>query len=157
MLLSSVEVSSGFLSTSLPAVLIGSTEIKLKSSHQWQPLQTFVTISKHFLVKAKAIRFRGSMEELNNIMEQLMFHVCLSGAFPVYTVCMSKLNEFHLRFCILQEGKHGAVLTVTVNDLGNHGCYPNCNEMMTSSLLVQSNVNLIRKRPMSSFAAHSKM
>lgn len=40
MLLSSVEVSSGFLSTNLPAVLIGSTEI-------CQPLQTFVTISKH--------------------------------------------------------------------------------------------------------------
>ncbi|XP_073120518.1 protein GAMETE EXPRESSED 2 [Henckelia pumila] len=128
LLLSSVEVSSGFLSTSLPAELIGSTEIKLKTgSHQWQPLQTFVTISKHFLVKAKAIRFRGSIEELNSIMEQLMFH----------------------------EGKHGAVLTVTVNDLGNHGCYPNCNEMMTSSLFVQSNMNLIRKRPMSSFAAHT--
>ncbi|XP_073308626.1 protein GAMETE EXPRESSED 2 [Primulina huaijiensis] len=127
LLLSSVEVSSGFLSTSLPAELIGSTEIKMKSSYQWQPLQTFVTISKHFLVKAKAIRFRGSIEELNSIMEQLMFH----------------------------EGKHGAVLTVTVNDLGNHGCYPNCNAMMTSSLFVQSNVNLIRKRPMSSFAAHT--
>ncbi|KZV31138.1 protein GAMETE EXPRESSED 2-like [Dorcoceras hygrometricum] len=127
LLLSSVEVSSGFLSTSLPAELIGSTEIKLKSSHQWQPLLTFVTISKHFLVKAKAIRYRGSVEELNNIMEQLMFHVC----------------------------KHGAVLTVTVTDLGNHGCYPNCNEMLTSSLFVQANVNLIRKRPMSSFAAHA--
>lgn len=63
-----------------------------------------------------------------------MFHLCLSEAFSVYTVCMSKLNELHLRFCILQEGKHGAVLTVTVNDLGNHGCYPNCNEIMTLSL-----------------------
>ncbi|KAK6161087.1 hypothetical protein DH2020_004468 [Rehmannia glutinosa] len=104
----SMEVSAGLLSTSLPAELIGSTEVKMKTSYQWQPLQTFVTISKHFLVKAKGIRFRGSIEDCNSIMEQLSYH----------------------------EGKHGAVLTLTVNDLGNHGCYPNCAEMMSMSLLL---------------------
>ncbi|KAG8369910.1 hypothetical protein BUALT_Bualt14G0062500 [Buddleja alternifolia] len=123
----SLEVSSGLLSTSLPSELIGSTEIKMKTSYQWQPLQTFVTISKHFLVKAKGIRFRGTIDDCNTIMEQLMYH----------------------------EGEHRAVLTVMVNDLGNHGCYPNCAEMMSVSLFAESTVNLVRHRPMSSLVAHT--
>ncbi|KAK4425879.1 protein GAMETE EXPRESSED 2 [Sesamum alatum] len=123
----SIEVSAGLLSTSLPAVLVGSTELKLKTSYQWQPLQTFVTISKHFLVKAKGIRFRGTIDDCNTIMEHLSYH----------------------------EGEHGAVLTVTANDLGNHGCYPNCAEMMSMCLFAESTVNLIRHRPISSLAAHT--
>ncbi|KAL0376426.1 UNVERIFIED_CONTAM: protein GAMETE EXPRESSED 2 [Sesamum calycinum] len=123
----SIEVSAGLLSTSLPAALIGSTELKLKTSYHWQPLQTFVTISKHFLVKAKGIRFRGTIDDCNSIMEHLSYH----------------------------EGEHGAVLTVMVNDLANHGCYPNCAEMMSMCLFAESTVNLIRHRPMSSLAAHA--
>ncbi|KAL0414762.1 UNVERIFIED_CONTAM: protein GAMETE EXPRESSED 2 [Sesamum radiatum] len=123
----SIEVSAGLLSTSLPAALIGSTELKLKTSYQWQPLQTFVTISKQFLVKAKGIRFRGTIDDCNSIMEHLSYH----------------------------EGEHGAVLTVVVNDLANHGCYPNCAEMMSMCLFAESTVNLIRHRPMSSLAAHA--
>ncbi|KAL0388814.1 UNVERIFIED_CONTAM: protein GAMETE EXPRESSED 2 [Sesamum radiatum] len=123
----SIEVSAGLLSTSLPAALIGSTELKLKTSYHWQPLQTFVTISKHFLVKAKGIRFRGTIDDCNSIMEHLSYH----------------------------EGVHGAVLTVMVNDLANHGCYPNCAEMMSMCLFAESTVNLIRHRPMSSLAAHA--
>ncbi|KAL2229739.1 UNVERIFIED_CONTAM: Protein GAMETE EXPRESSED 2 [Sesamum indicum] len=123
----SIEVSAGLLSTSLPAVLIGSTELKLKTSYQWQPLQTFVTISKHFVVKAKGIRFRGTIDDCNSIMEHLSYH----------------------------EGEHGAVLTVMVNDLANHGCYPNCAEMMSMCLFAESTVNLIRHRPMGSLAAHA--
>lgn len=74
----SMEVSSGFLSTNLPAELISTTELKLKSSYQWQPVQTFVTISKHFAVKAKGIRFRGTLDDCNSIMEQLVYHhVCM--------------------------------------------------------------------------------
>lgn len=73
----SMEVSVGLLMTSLPAELIGSTEVKMKSSYQWQPLQTFVTISKHFMVKAKGIRFRGAIEECNSILKQLSYHVSL--------------------------------------------------------------------------------
>ncbi|KAE9455197.1 hypothetical protein C3L33_12904, partial [Rhododendron williamsianum] len=71
----SVEVSSGFLSTKLPAELISTTELKLKNNHQWQALQTFVTISKHFMVKARGIRFQGSVNDCNSIMEQLLYHV----------------------------------------------------------------------------------
>lgn len=56
----------------------------------------------------------------------------------------------------LQEGEHGAVLTLAVNDLGNHGCYPNCDEMMSTPLVAESTVNLVRFKPMSSSAAHSK-
>lgn len=72
----SIEVSSGFLSTKLPANLISSTELKLKTSYQWQPLQTFVTISEHFMVKAKGVRFRGTLEDCNSVLEQLLYHVC---------------------------------------------------------------------------------
>ncbi|VFQ64926.1 unnamed protein product [Cuscuta campestris] len=72
----SMEVSSGLLSTNLPAELISTTELKLKiSSYQWQPVQTFVTISKHFSVKAKGIRFRGTLDDCNSIVEQLVYHV----------------------------------------------------------------------------------
>ncbi|GFQ03406.1 protein gamete expressed 2 [Phtheirospermum japonicum] len=123
----SMEVSVGLISTSLPAELIGSTEIKMRTSYQWQPLQTFVTISKHFLVKAKGIRFRGSVDDCNTILEQLSYH----------------------------EGKHGAVLTLAVNDLGNHGCYPNCDEMMSATLFAEVTVNLVKNRPMSSLTAHT--
>ncbi|KAK4477843.1 hypothetical protein RD792_017106 [Penstemon davidsonii] len=123
----SMEVSSGFLLTKLPSKLIDTTELKLKTSYQWQPLQTFVSISKHFLVKAKGIRFRGTIDECNSIMEQVLYH----------------------------EGEHGAVLSLMVNDLGNHGCYPNCDEMMSMSLFAEFSVNLLRERPMSSLAAHT--
>ncbi|XP_042050502.1 protein GAMETE EXPRESSED 2-like isoform X1 [Salvia splendens] len=121
-----MEVSDGFLSTSLPAELVASTELKMKSSYQWQPLQTFVTISKHFMVRAKGIRFMGAIEECNSILQKLSYH----------------------------EGQHGAVLTLTVNDLGNHGCYPNCDQMMSTPLFAESTVNLVRYKPMSSLAAH---
>ncbi|KAH7863730.1 hypothetical protein Vadar_021285 [Vaccinium darrowii] len=70
----SVEVSSGFLSTKLPADLISTTELKLKNSPQWQALQTFVTISRHFMVKARGIRFQGSVDDCNSILEQLLYH-----------------------------------------------------------------------------------
>ncbi|KAL1548471.1 protein GAMETE EXPRESSED 2 [Salvia divinorum] len=121
-----MEVNDGFLSTSLPAELVASTELKMKRSYQWQPLQTFVTISKHFMVRAKGIRFRGAIEECNSILQKLSYH----------------------------EGQHGAVLTLTVNDLGNHGCYPNCDQMMSTPLFAESTVNLVRYKPMSSLAAH---
>ncbi|KAK9288766.1 hypothetical protein L1049_017230 [Liquidambar formosana] len=70
----SMEVTSGILVTNLPAELTNSTELKLKNSYQWQPLQTFVTISKHFTVRAKGVRFRGTINECNSIMQQLLYH-----------------------------------------------------------------------------------
>nr|GMD66345.1 protein GAMETE EXPRESSED 2 [Ipomoea batatas] len=127
----SMEVSSGFLSTNLPAELISTTELKLKSSYQWQPVQTFVTISKHFAVKAKGIRFRGTLDDCNSIMEQLVYH---------------------------HGGENNcAVLTVTVNDMGNYGCYPDCAEMMSMPLYVEATVNIVRRRPMNAFLAHAAL
>ncbi|XP_059280723.1 protein GAMETE EXPRESSED 2 isoform X1 [Lycium ferocissimum] len=123
----SVEVSSGFLSTKLPANLISTTELKLKTSYQWQPLQTFVTISEHFMVKAKGIRFRGTLEDCNSVLEQLLYH----------------------------GDEHRAILIVTVNDMGNYGCYPDCTEMMSMPHLVEASVSLMRERPLSSLFAHA--
>ncbi|MCD7455627.1 hypothetical protein HAX54_028836 [Datura stramonium] len=123
----SVEVSSGFLSTKLPANLIRTTELKLKTSHQWQPLQTFVTISEHFMVKAKGIRFRGTLEDCNSVLEQLLYHG----------------NE------------HLAILIVTVNDMGNYGCYPDCTDLMSIPHFVEASVSLMRERPISSLFAHA--
>ncbi|XP_043719038.1 protein GAMETE EXPRESSED 2 isoform X2 [Telopea speciosissima] len=123
----SMEVNAGILVTNLPIHLINTTELKLKSSNQWQPLQTFVSISRHFLVKAKGVRFRGTIKDCNNVMQQLSY----------------------------QGGEYGAVLTVAVNDMGNYGCYPDCSERMSFPLFAEATVNLIGRQPMSSLAAHS--
>ncbi|XP_051127578.1 protein GAMETE EXPRESSED 2 [Andrographis paniculata] len=123
----SAEVSIGLLSTMLPAELERSTEVKLRSGYQWQPLNTFVTISKHFTVKAKGIRFYGTIDNCNGVMEQLSYH----------------------------EGAYGAVLTVIVNDLGNHGCYPNCEDKMSVSLFAESTMNILQYAPINSLAAHT--
>lgn len=71
----SMEVNDGLLVTSLPAELINSTELKLKTSFQWEPLQTYVTISKHFTIKASGVRFRGTINDCNGIMQQLYYQV----------------------------------------------------------------------------------
>lgn len=56
----------------------------------------------------------------------------------------------------IQGGEHGAVLTLTLNDMGNYGCYPDCADGMSVPLYTETTVNLMRKQPMSSFLAHSK-
>ncbi|XP_022760596.1 protein GAMETE EXPRESSED 2 [Durio zibethinus] len=123
----SVEVSDGFLLATLPAALIDSTELKFKNSYQWQPLQTYVTISKHFTVKAIGIRFQASPNDCNTVMQQLAYH----------------------------GGEHGAALTVKLSDLGHYGCYSGCAERITNPLATEATVNLIRRRPMSSLGVHS--
>lgn len=123
----SVEVNSGILVTNLPAELINTTELKLMNSYQWQPLQTFVTISKHFKVKAKGVRFQGTVNNCNSIMEQLFYH----------------------------GGENGGVLTFAINDLGNYGCYSDCAEIISMPLSAEATVNLIRRNPMSSLLAHT--
>ncbi|ONI28226.1 hypothetical protein PRUPE_1G132400 [Prunus persica] len=122
----SVEVNDGFLVTSLPAALITTTELKLKNSYQWLPLQTYVSISKHFKVKAKGVRFHGTVNDCNSVMQQLFYH----------------------------GGEQDAILTVTLNDMGNYGCYFNCAEKISVPLQADASVNLIRRRPMSSLVAH---
>ena len=71
----SMEVNDGLLLTSLPAELINSTELKLKPSFQWEPLQTYVTISKHFTIKASVVRFRGTINDCSSVMQQLFYQV----------------------------------------------------------------------------------
>ncbi|GAA0141921.1 hypothetical protein LIER_02952 [Lithospermum erythrorhizon] len=128
----SMEVSSGVLSTNLPSKLISTIELKLKSSYQWQPLQTFVTISKHSMVAAKGIRFTGTISDCNSIMQDMLFYVSEHSG-----------------------SEHSALLSIVVNDLGNHGCYPDCVNRMSVSVFAEATVYLFRKRPISSLVAHA--
>lgn len=43
---------------------------------------------------------------------------------------------------------------MTLNDMGNYGCYFNCAEKISVPLQAEASVNLIRRRPMSSLVAH---
>lgn len=104
----SVEVSDGFLVTSLPAELINTTELKLKNIYLWQPLQTYVTISKHFTVKANGIRFRGTVNDCNNILKQLFYHVSellVLGSWkycaPSSSKCYWKMKRKFIQFSFL--------------------------------------------------------
>uniref|UniRef100_A0A3Q7EFT7 Uncharacterized protein n=1 Tax=Solanum lycopersicum TaxID=4081 RepID=A0A3Q7EFT7_SOLLC len=158
----SMEVSSGFLSTKLPANLISTTELKSKTSYQWQPLQTFVTISEHFMVKAKGIRFRGTLEDCNSVLEQLLYHVCSrdskqllsfsAGSFPYIFLCYI----VDVLFPDSMGNEHRASLIVTVNDMGNYGCYPGCTDLMSMPHFVEVEVSLMREKPLSSLFAHGK-
>uniref|UniRef100_A0A7N0UQ31 GEX2 N-terminal Ig-like domain-containing protein n=1 Tax=Kalanchoe fedtschenkoi TaxID=63787 RepID=A0A7N0UQ31_KALFE len=123
----SVEVSTGFLETKLPAELINTTELKLRRNFHWQPLLNFVTISEHFTVKAKGVRFRGTFPHCREIMQQLSYH----------------------------GGDHAAILTLTLNDLGNYGCYQDCVEKLSEPLFSEATIKLVRRKPMSSLAARS--
>lgn len=81
----SLEVNDGVLSTSLPVHLIKTAELKSKNGNQWLPLQTYVTISKHFFLKGKGIRFQGTLWDCNSAMQQLFYHVRLISFFsPVF-------------------------------------------------------------------------
>ncbi|KAL7599774.1 hypothetical protein Lser_V15G24464 [Lactuca serriola] len=126
----SVEVSSGYFSANLPAELTSTTELKLKNSNsnQWQPLLTFIEISRRFSLKAKAIRFRGAIEDCNTLLQQILYH----------------------------GDEEGGVFTVSVNDMGWYGCYPeDCEEMMSAPLISEATINLIRKMPVDPMVAHS--
>lgn len=149
-----MEVSSGYLVTSLPSDLVNVTEIKMKTSYQWQPLQTFVSIEKHFTVKAKGIRFRGTIAVCNNVMQHLLYHVSSMERFG----CLLFVSSSNLTTIgqYLQGGEHDAVLTVKVNDIGNYGCYPNCHEIMSMSLSAEATITLVKGRLMSSLLAHCK-
>ena len=62
---------------------------------------------------------------------------------------------FLLFYFFVQGDEHGA--TLTLNDMGNYGCYPDCEEEMSMPLYTEAIVNLMRKQPMDSFLAHSKL
>lgn len=66
-------------------------------------------------------------------------------------------RKIKLSSLFLKGGEHGAVLTLTLNDMGNYGCYPDCIEGMSMPLYAEAMVNLMRRRPMSSLLAHCKL
>lgn len=57
---------------------------------------------------------------------------------------------------LVQGGEQDAILTVKLNDMGNYGCYFNCDDKISVPLQAEASVNLIRRRPMSSLVAHGK-
>ncbi|CAH8358393.1 unnamed protein product [Eruca vesicaria subsp. sativa] len=122
----SVEVTDGSLLTNLPSELINSSELKFKNLFRWQPIQTYAAISKHVNVKASGIRFRGTIKQCNDMMQHLLHH----------------------------GGENGAILTLKMSDMGNYGCFLDCTERISLPLHAVARVNLIRKRPLSSLAAH---
>ncbi|XP_020585533.1 protein GAMETE EXPRESSED 2-like isoform X4 [Phalaenopsis equestris] len=121
----SVEVNDGLLSTTLPVHLIKTSELKIKSSNQWQPLQTFVTIDNQFVIKGRGVRFQGTIRDCNNAMQRLFF----------------------------QGTNLDALLTITVNDLGNYGCYLDCTDIISFPLSVEVSVSLLKRRPLTSTTA----
>ncbi|CAO2817709.1 unnamed protein product [Amaranthus hypochondriacus] len=123
----SIEVSSGILEATLPVELINTTELKIINSNQWQPLQTFVSISHHIVIKARGLRFQATIDDCNNIVTQLKYHAT----------------------------EYAAVLTMVINDMGNYGCFPDCTENVSKPLLAEVNVNLIKRRPMNPGAAYA--
>ncbi|KAG0543770.1 hypothetical protein BDA96_02G217700 [Sorghum bicolor] len=111
----SLEVLEGTLATTLPSSAIAAASMKTEGIDGWQSLQTYVTIANHFVLKGTAIRFHGSVQGCNNAMQQLHY----------------------------KGPRHGTTLSITVNDLGNHGCYPDCSERMTMPLTTAKTVRLV--------------
>ncbi|KAJ6741152.1 JITTERBUG ISOFORM N [Salix purpurea] len=123
----SVEVDKGFLVTRLAAELLKTTELKVMSSYQWQPIQTYVSISRHFMVKANGVRFRGPINECNSVMQQLSY-----------------------------DGRAGdAILTLKLNDMGHYGCSSDCTDKIAVPLYAEATVHLIRRGSMSSLLANT--
>ncbi|OEL30159.1 Protein GAMETE EXPRESSED 2 [Dichanthelium oligosanthes] len=114
----SLEVFEGTLTLSLPASTIPTVELKIEGVNHWQPLQTYVIIENHFVMKGTAIRFRGMVQDCNNAMQQLHY----------------------------QGPSNGTTLSITVNDLGNYGCYPDCSKMMGSPLSAAKTVSLVKTK-----------
>lgn len=67
--------------------------------------------------------------------------------------CESWRSQENYKTFFFQTTESDAVLTVTVNDLGNHGCYPDCLEMMSLPLYNEVTVNLFKRRPVSQMEA----
>ncbi|RLN34564.1 hypothetical protein C2845_PM03G35060 [Panicum miliaceum] len=112
----SLEVCEGTLTLRLPASTIPSVEVKTDGVSHWQPIQTYVNIENHFVLKGTAVRFRGMVQDCNNAMQQLHY----------------------------QGPSNGTNLSITVDDLGNYGCYPDCSQMMGMPLSAAKTVRLFK-------------
>ncbi|CAN6204506.1 unnamed protein product [Urochloa humidicola] len=114
----SLKVCEGTLTLSLPSSTIPIVEVKTEGVDQWQPLQTYVNIENHFVLKGTAIRFRGMVQDCNNAMQQLHYQ--------------GPLNE--------------TTLSITVDDLGSYGCFPDCSKMMGTPLSAVKTVRLVKRK-----------
>ncbi|XP_037441475.1 protein GAMETE EXPRESSED 2-like isoform X3 [Triticum dicoccoides] len=126
LLVLSFEVFEGTLMMTLPASLVGRAELKTGGSNQWQSLQTYVAIAHHLVLRGTGIRLRLDVADCNSAMHQLFY----------------------------QGGpSHATSLSITVNDLGNYGCYPDCSEMMSRPLQAEKTVQLSKRKAMNSTRA----
>uniref|UniRef100_A0ACD5Y567 Uncharacterized protein n=1 Tax=Avena sativa TaxID=4498 RepID=A0ACD5Y567_AVESA len=117
----SLEVLEGNLVMTLPSGTVPTAELKTDGNNHWQSLQSYVAIAHHFVVRGTGIRFRGNVSDCNNAMQRLFY----------------------------QGESHETRLFITVNDLGNHGCYPDCSETTTSRpLSTETTVRLVKTRPL---------
>ncbi|KAL6846545.1 hypothetical protein ACP4OV_023993 [Aristida adscensionis] len=83
--------------------------------------QPLVNIANQF-VRKTAIRFRGDIDDCNYAMQHLFYH--------------GPIND--------------TTLTISVNDLGNYGCYPDCSKKMSKSLTAMKTIRLVKTRHMKS-------
>ncbi|XP_037434559.1 protein GAMETE EXPRESSED 2-like [Triticum dicoccoides] len=126
LLVLSLEVFEGTLMMTLPASLVGRAELKTGGSNQWQSLQTYVAIAHHLVLRGTGIRLRLDVADCNSAMHRLFY----------------------------QGGpSHGTSLSITVDDLGNYGCYPDCSEMMSRPLQAAKTVQLSKRKAMNSTRA----
>ena len=51
--------------------------------------------------------------------------------------------KFEMLF-LLQGPSHGTTLSITVDDLGSYGCYPDCSQMMGMPLSAAKTVRLVK-------------
>lgn len=100
-----MEVNAGILKTFLSVELINVTEVKPENSYHWQPLQNFVTISNHFMVKGKGVRFRGTIKECNNAMQQMVYRVSLLQSESSNPFLLDKNSE-QVSFTLIECSSH---------------------------------------------------
>ncbi|KAM0880715.1 hypothetical protein ACQ4PT_033404 [Festuca glaucescens] len=122
LLVLSLEVLEGTLLMTLPSGIVATAELKTDGNNHWQSLQAYVAIAHHFVLRGTGIRFHGDVSDCNNAMQRLFY----------------------------QGASHETRLYITVNDLGNHGCYPDCSEMMSRPLSTAKTVRLVKMKPMNS-------
>ncbi|WVZ65019.1 hypothetical protein U9M48_014452 [Paspalum notatum var. saurae] len=119
----SLEVLEGTLTVTLPSsIAIATVAMKPEGVSHWKKAQDYVTIANHFILKGTAIRFHGNVQDCNHAMQQLRY----KG----------------------QGASNQTILSITVNDLGHYGCYPDCSEMMSTPLSAAKTIRLVKKKHM---------
>eukprot|EP01018_Ginkgo_biloba_P014696 Gb_27424 [translate_table: standard] len=116
-----LEVNVGTLEAKLLANTTTSTEVKKQDAYYWQPLRSAIISDNFFTVRGQGIRFRGTIEDCNDVFKRIDY----------------------------KDAVNGAVLTIIVDDMGNYGCYPDCTYKSPFPLLAEAHVILLTKPPLS--------